>query len=61
MANEGYLDDVEKGNVKKVEEELYNTLDSEFTEFTKSIDQGEFNDEIKAKMKEICERTLKKI
>ncbi len=61
MANEGYLDDVEKGNVKKVEEELYNTLDSEFPEFTKSIDQGEFNDEIKAKMKEICERTLKKI
>jgi len=37
MANEGYLDKIEVEDVRKVEEELYSTLDSEYKEFMESM------------------------
>ncbi len=60
MANEGLLDKVELNDVKKVEEELYSTLDSEYKEFMQTLIKGKITDEIKAKMREICEKVLAK-
>ena len=61
MANQGYLDKVELGEVKRVEEELFSTLDSQFAEFMKELTESDLNDEIKEKMKEICNQVMKKI
>jgi len=60
MANEGYLDKVEVNDVKKVEEELFSTLDSEYGEFMQELGESDLNDEIKGKMREICEKVLTK-
>jgi len=60
MANQGYLDDVELGNVKKVEEELFSTLDSEYKEFMQEIEASDLNEDIQKKMKAVCESVLKK-
>lgn len=61
MANQGYLDKVERSEVKKVEEELYNTLTTEYAELEKKLFDGEYNEEIEKKMHELCERTLSKV
>jgi len=60
MANEGYLDKVEVLDVNKVEEELFSTLDSEYGDFMKELGDSDLNDEIKVKMREICEKVLRK-
>ncbi len=61
MANQGYLDKVEIGQVKRVEEELFSTLDSQYAEFMKELTESDLNDEIKEKMKKICDQVMKKI
>lgn len=60
MANEGYLDEIEINDVKKVEEELYSTLDSEYKEFMKSMITDKITDEMKEAMRKICKKVLKK-
>ena len=60
MANEGYLDNVPKENVARVEEELYSTLDSQYKDFMKELTQDKLNDEKKQKMHEICKSVLAK-
>ncbi len=60
MANEGLLDKIELNDVKKVEEDLYSTLDSEYKEFMQTLVKGKITDEIKAEMHEICEKVLAK-
>jgi F0F1-type ATP synthase alpha subunit len=60
MANEGYLDDIETGNIQKVEEELYSTLDSEYKEFMDGMIKDKLNDETKDAMRKICEKVLAK-
>ncbi len=60
MANEGYLDEIEVNDVKKVEEELYSTLDSEYKEFMKSMIKDKITDEMKEAMHKICKKVLKK-
>ncbi|RLC58473.1 MAG: F0F1 ATP synthase subunit alpha [Candidatus Cloacimonadota bacterium] len=60
MANEGYLDEIEVEDVRKVEEELYSTLDSEYTEFMESMIKDKLTDETKEAMRKICEKVLSK-
>ena len=60
MANEGFLDDIETGNIQKVEEELYSTLDSEYKEFMDGMIKDKLNDETKDAMRKICEKVLAK-
>ena len=60
MANEGLLDNIELIDVKKVEEELYSTLDSEYKEFMQILIKGKITDDIKAEMHKICENVLAK-
>jgi len=60
MANEGYLDKVEVNDVIKVEEELFSTMDSEYDDFMNELTESDLNDKIKEKMREICEKVLKK-
>ena len=60
MANEGLVDKIELNDVKKVEEELYSFLDSEYKEFMQTLVKGKITDEIKSKMHEICEKVLAK-
>jgi F-type H+/Na+-transporting ATPase subunit alpha len=60
MANEGYLDIVKREDVKKVEEELYSTLDSEYREFMESIVKDKITDEIKEAMHTICKKVMAK-
>jgi len=60
MANEGYLDEIEIEDVRKVEEELYSTLDSEYKEFMENMIKDKLNDETKETMNKICEKVLTK-
>jgi F-type H+-transporting ATPase subunit alpha len=60
MANEGYLDKVDRNDVKKVEEELYSTLDSEYKEFMSSLVKDKITDEIKDAMHKICQKVMAK-
>ena len=60
MANEGYLDEIEVEDVRKVEEELYSTLDSEYKEFMESMIKDKLSDETKETMRKICEKVLSK-
>jgi F-type H+-transporting ATPase subunit alpha len=60
MANQGYLDKVEVGEVKKVEEELFSTLDSQYEEFMPELTESDLNDDIKQKMKVICDKVMQK-
>ena len=60
MANEGYLDKIEVEDVRKVEEELYSTLDSEYKEFMESMIKDKLSDETKETMRKICEKVLSK-
>jgi F-type H+/Na+-transporting ATPase subunit alpha len=58
MANEGYLDEIEVEDVRKVEEELYSTLDSEYKEFMESMIKDKLTDKTKKAMHKICEKVL---
>ena len=60
MANEGYLDEIEVEDVRKVEEELYSTLDSEYKEFMESMIKDKLTDETQKAMRKICEKVLAK-
>jgi len=60
MANEGYLDKIELGTIKKVEEELYSVLDSEYQDFMKQLVQDKITDKVKAEMRKICEEVISK-
>ncbi len=60
MANEGYLDEIEKGDVKKVEEELFSTLDAQYKDFMKELIKEKIADENKEKMHEICKKVIAK-
>jgi F-type H+/Na+-transporting ATPase subunit alpha len=60
MANEGYLDKFATEDVKKIEEELFSTLDLEYKEFMQKLVKGKITDEIKAEMKKICEKVMTK-
>ena len=60
MANAGMLDNIEKDNVKNVEEELFNTLDLQYKDFMDELVKGKITDDVRAKMKEICEKVLEK-
>ncbi len=61
MVNNGYLDDLELGQVKEAEKELYNTLDSEYPDFAAKIIEGGLTDEIKEKMHELCKAVKNKL
>jgi F-type H+-transporting ATPase subunit alpha len=60
MANQGYLDKIEMKEVKKVEEELYSTLELEYKELMKKLATEKMTDEIKEEMHNVCKRVLKK-
>ena len=60
LANEGYLDAVDRNDVKKVEEELFSTLDSEYREFMVSLVQDKITDEIREAMHMICQKVMAK-
>ncbi|MDO9577495.1 MAG: F0F1 ATP synthase subunit alpha [Candidatus Cloacimonadales bacterium] len=60
IANEGYLDAIDRNDVKKVEEELYSTLDSEYREFMASLVKGKITDEIREAMHIICKKVMAK-
>lgn len=60
MANEGYLDKVDKNTVNKVETELFSTLDIEHKELLVKIVKDKLTDELKDEMKSICEKVMKK-
>ena len=60
MANEGYLDEIEVEDVRKVEEELYSTLDSEYKEFMESMIKDKLTDETQKAMRKICKKVLTK-
>ncbi len=61
MANEGYLDEVEVGKVKQVEQELYSLLDSEYKDLLAKIKSQKITDEIREEMKKVCEAVIKRI
>jgi F-type H+-transporting ATPase subunit alpha len=60
MANEGYLDKIDVHNVKKIEEELFSTLDLEYKDFTKEIVKGKITEEIKVEMRKVCDKVMTK-
>ncbi|MCD4818276.1 MAG: F0F1 ATP synthase subunit alpha [Candidatus Cloacimonetes bacterium] len=60
MANQGYLDKIERSEVSKVEDELYSTLDLEFKDFQKEFITGKLTDEIKEQMHKICKKVIAK-
>ncbi|MDD3050460.1 MAG: F0F1 ATP synthase subunit alpha, partial [Candidatus Cloacimonetes bacterium] len=60
MANEGMLDKVELSNIKKIEEELFFTLDSQYKDLMNEICTKPLDDTIKEKMKKICIDVLEK-
>ncbi|MBN2460207.1 MAG: F0F1 ATP synthase subunit alpha [Candidatus Cloacimonetes bacterium] len=60
MANEGYLDQVNVENVRKVEEEMYHTLDVEYKDFMDKLVTSKITPEIKEEMHEICKKVMKK-
>ena len=60
MANQGYLDKIERSEVRKVEDELYSTLDLEFKDFQKEFITGKLTDEIKEQMHKICKKVIAK-
>jgi len=60
MANEGFLDKTPVEDIRKVEEELFSTLDSEYKEFMGILTKDKLTDEIKDAMKKICEKVLAK-
>jgi len=60
MANQGYLDKIERSEVRKVEEELYSSLDLEHKDFQKELTSGKLTDEIKEKMHKICKKVISK-
>lgn len=61
MANQGLLDEVELGDVARVEDELYTTLDLKYKEFMAELVTGKITDEVKEKMIEICQSVLAKV
>jgi F-type H+-transporting ATPase subunit alpha len=61
MANQGLLDEVELGDVARVEDELYTTLDLKYKEFMTELVTGKITDEVKEKMIEICQSVLAKV
>jgi len=60
MANQGMLDKIEVNEIKKVEEELFSTLDSEYKDFMEELVKGSITDEVKEKMKNICQKVIEK-
>ena len=60
MVNEGYLDDIEIKNVTKIEEELYQTLDSKYEDFMKKLIESTLTKDITQKMHEICKKIIAK-
>ena len=60
MANEGYLDKIAKEDVKRVEEDLLILLDAEYKAFCDKMIKGKITDEIKAEMRNICEKVIAK-
>ncbi len=60
MANEGFLDKIEIANVKKVEEELFSTLDLKYQDFMTEMVKSKLSDERKEEMRKICEEVLQK-
>ena len=61
MANEGFLDEIELDKVKKVEEELYSILDSEYQDLMKKIKTQKIDDAIKEEMKKVCLEAIKRV
>ena len=47
-------------DVRKVEDELYSTLDSEYKEFMESMIKDKLTDETQEAMRKICEKVLTK-
>jgi len=60
MANQGMLDQIEVNEIKKVEEELFSTLDSEYKDFMDKLVKSKITDEIKEKMTNICQKVMEK-
>jgi F-type H+/Na+-transporting ATPase subunit alpha len=60
MANEGYLDPIEILDIKKVEEELFSTADTEYKDFMAKLVEGKITDEVKEKLHEICKKVVVK-
>jgi F-type H+-transporting ATPase subunit alpha len=61
MANNGYLDDLEVAKIKDVEKELYNTLDTEYSELLKKLTAEKLTDELKEEMHTVCKKVKEKI
>jgi len=60
LVNNGYLDQIERQDVKKVEEELYTTLDAQYKDFMQELIKGKITDEQKEKMHDICKTVIAK-
>jgi F-type H+-transporting ATPase subunit alpha len=60
MANHGYLDEIELDNVKKVEDELFSTLDSEYEKLMQKITEEKIDEKTEAEMNKVCEKVIKK-
>ncbi|HHE37911.1 MAG TPA: F0F1 ATP synthase subunit alpha [Candidatus Cloacimonetes bacterium] len=60
MANQGMLDKIEINEIKKVEEELFSILDSEYKDFMEELIKGSITDEVTEKMKKICQKVIEK-
>lgn len=61
MANNGYLDDLDKNKVKEVEKELFHTLDAEYTELMAKLTKEKLTDELKQQMHTICKKVIEKV
>jgi len=58
MANNGYLDEIENGKIKEVEQALYSVLEVKYNDFAQKITSGAITDEIKTKMHDICKEII---
>lgn len=61
MANNGYLDDLDIKKVKDAEIELFQTIDSEYTQLIEKMLQEGLTEDIKEQMHEVCKKVKSKL
>jgi len=54
MANNGYLDDIDNRKIHALEDDLFQTLDTKYQEFTKRLKTEKLDDDIIRQMHDIC-------
>ena len=60
MANNGYLDDIELDKILDVEDFLFSLLDDKYKEMAKTVIETSISEEIKEKMKKVCQEVVNK-